>query len=194
MNIYEKVQLIKTEILKAGLKKTGLNKFSNFSYFELADFLPKIIELCDKNKVCTFVSFDNEKSTLVVVNSEKSDERIEITSPMRSLELKGCNEIQALGGVETYNRRYLYMSLFDITENDMFDSVAGREKNENPKKIEELPKEEKMTAEQEAWLKEHNADFGKMLAYDSKTYKTNYITKKTADKKIEMVQKEGKWK
>lgn len=58
-------------------------------------------------------------------------------------------------------------------------------------KIEEV-KEEKMTAEQEAWLKEHNADFGKMLAYDSKTYKTNYITKKTADKKIEMVQKEGK--
>ena len=53
MNIYEKVQLIKTEILKAGLKKTGLNKFSNFSYFELSDFLPKIIELCEKNKVCT---------------------------------------------------------------------------------------------------------------------------------------------
>lgn len=58
-------------------------------------------------------------------------------------------------------------------------------------KIEEV-KEEKMTAEQEVWLKEHNADFGKMLAYDSKTYKTNYITKKTADKKIEMVQKEAK--
>lgn len=186
MNIYEKVQLIKTEILKAGLKKTGLNKFSNFSYFELADFLPKIIELCEKNKVCTFVSFDNEKSTLTVVNSEKADERIEITSPMRSLELKGCNEIQALGGVETYNRRYLYMSLFDITENDMFDSVAGTEKNEKPK-IQELPKEEKMTIEQECWLKENGADFNKMLDYDKKTYKTTYITKKTADKKIEML-------
>lgn len=191
MNIYEKVQLIKTEILKAGLKKTGLNKFSNFSYFELSDFLPKIIELCEKNKVCTFVSFDNEKSTLTVVNSEKADERIEITSPMRSLELKGCNEIQALGGVETYNRRYLYMALFDITENDMFDSVAGTEKNENPKN-QELPKEEKMTAEQEAWLKEHNADFSKMLDYDKKTYKTNYITKKTADKVIEKITKDKK--
>ena len=186
MNIYEKVQLIKTEILKAGLKKTGLNKFSNFSYFELADFLPKIIELCEKNKVCTYVSFDNEKSTLTVVNSEKADERIEITSPMRHLELKGCNEIQALGGVETYNRRYLYMSLFDITENDMFDSVAGTEKNEKSK-IQELPKEERMTDEQEFWLKEHGADFNKMLDYDKKTYKTTYITKKTADKKIEML-------
>ena len=42
-----------------------------------------------------------------------------------------------------------------------------------------------MTAEQEAWLKEHNADFNKMLNYDKKVYKTTYITKKTADKVIE---------
>ena len=49
-----------------------------------------------------------------------------------------------------------------------------------------------MTAEQEAWLKEHNVDFGKMLAYDSKTYKTNYITKKTADKVIEKITKDNK--
>lgn len=58
-------------------------------------------------------------------------------------------------------------------------------------KIEEV-KEEKMTDEQEVWLKEHNADFGKMLAYDSKTYKTNYITKKTADKVIEKITKDNK--
>lgn len=185
-NIYEKVQLIKTEILKAGLKKTGLNKFSNFSYFELADFLPKIIELCEKNKVCTYVSFDNEKSTLVVVNSEKSEERIEISSPMRNLELKGCNEIQALGGVETYSRRYLYMALFDITENDMFDSIAGTEKNEKQKEIE---KPEKMTSEQEVWLKENGADLNKTLAYDKKVYKTDYITKKSADKVIDELKK-----
>lgn len=58
-------------------------------------------------------------------------------------------------------------------------------------KIEEV-KEEKMTAEQEAWLKEHNADFGKMLNYDKKTYKTTYITKKTADKVIEKITKDNK--
>lgn len=185
-NIYEKIQLIKTEILKAGLKKTGLNKFSNFSYFELSDFLPKIIELCEKNKVCTFVSFDNEKSMLVAVNSEKSDERIEITSPMRNLELKGCNDIQALGGVETYNRRYLYMSLFDITENDMFDSVAGTEKNEKPKEVE---KPKKMTPEQEAWLKEHGADLTKTLEYDKRVYKVDYITETSANKAIDAINK-----
>jgi len=59
-------------------------------------------------------------------------------------------------------------------------------------KIEELPKEERMTDEQEFWLKEHGADFNKMLDYDKKTYKTTYITKKTADKVIDKITKDNK--
>jgi len=184
-NIYEKVQEIKSELLKKGLKKTGLNKFSNFQYFELSDFLPTIIELCKQHKVCTYVSFDNEKAFLTAINSEKIDEKIEISSPMRSLELKGCNEIQALGGVETYNRRYMYMALFDITENDMFDAVAGTEAN-NKKEVKQL---ERMTDEQEVWLKENGADFPKMIEYAKKNYKVDYITKDMANKKIEAMKK-----
>jgi hypothetical protein len=48
---------------------------------------------------------------------------------MRNLDLKGCNEIQALGGIETYQRRYLYMLAFDFVESDLFDSIAGSDKN-----------------------------------------------------------------
>ena len=47
---------------------------------------------------------------------------------MRDLELKGANAIQALGGVQTYLRRYLYMNAFDIVEADMFDSVDFEKK------------------------------------------------------------------
>ena len=54
---------------------------------------------------------------------------------MEDLELKGCNKVQALGGVETYLRRYLYMSAFDIIENDMFDAV---ENNNNKKEVEKV--------------------------------------------------------
>lgn len=53
---------------------------------------------------------------------------------MEELELKGCNKIQALGGTETYQRRYLYMAAFDIIEADLFDKTSGSEENE-PKKI-----------------------------------------------------------
>lgn len=79
------------------------------------------------------------------------------------------------------------LGLYIYAGEDLPENVS--EKTET--KIEEV-KEEKMTAEQEVWLKEHNADFSKMLDYDKKTYKTNYITKKTADKVIEKITKDKK--
>lgn len=42
---------------------------------------------------------------------------------MRTLELKGANAVQLLGGVETYQRRYLYMTVLDIVEADQFDGM-----------------------------------------------------------------------
>lgn len=128
MNIYEKLQSIKMGILEANLKKTGLNKFSGYSYFELSDIIPTIVKLCHEHKVFTQVNFNNEMAELSAINIEKPDEIVTISSPMRSLSLKGCNEIQSLGGVETYSRRYMYMALFDITENDMFDCLEKQEK------------------------------------------------------------------
>lgn len=127
MNIYEKIQLIKKELLEANLKKTGENKFAGFKYYELADFLPTIINLCNEHKVFTRVSFNNEEATLEVRNIEEPSEVIVYTSPMEQLELKGCNKVQALGGTETYNRRYLYQACFDIIENDMFDGTSSIE-------------------------------------------------------------------
>lgn len=141
MNIYEKIQKVKKGLLETNLKKSGENKYAGFKYYELADFLPTLISLCEENKLYTKVTFDNEVAKLIIKNAEKSDEIEEYTSPMRDLELKGCNKIQALGGVETYQRRYLYMSAFDIVENDMFDGINGKEDKSNKKiKKEEIEK------------------------------------------------------
>ena len=98
-----------------------------------------------------------------IINSDKPEEVEEYTSPMRDLELKGCNKIQALGGVETYSRRYLYMSAFDIIENDMFDVTSGKE-NEK--------KELKATPEQVKFLA--NVYKGDLL---TKLLESNKITK-----------------
>ena len=123
MNIFEKMQVAKLKILTSNLKKSGQNKFAGYTYYELADLIPTIIQVCNETKLFTQISFDNEKATLTIINSETPEEKLTYTSPMKDLELKGANEIQALGGVETYQRRYLYMAAFDIIENDMFDGV-----------------------------------------------------------------------
>lgn len=124
MNIYEKLQLVKQDVLHANPKKSGKNKFAGYDYYELSDILPVIIESCAKHKIMTFPSFTNDVATLTAVNAEAPEEKVTIESPMRDLDIKGANAIQSLGGIETYQRRYLYMSLFDITENDMFDATT----------------------------------------------------------------------
>lgn len=129
MNIYEKMQKAKVELQKKDLKKTGENKFSNYKYYELGDFMPAINEICEKIGLFTQVNFEPEFATLTIINTEKTDERLEYMSQMVKTTLKGCNEIQALGGIQTYQRRYLYMNAFEISENDYY--VDGQDNTEN---------------------------------------------------------------
>ena len=135
MSIYKKIQIVKRRLLEANLKKTGENKFAGFKYYELADFTPTIIQLCNEVGLFTKITFTNEIATLKIINSDKPEQIEEYTSPMRELQLKGCSDIQALGGIETYSRRYLYMSAFDIIENDMFDAVSNQSNQKESKKV-----------------------------------------------------------
>ena len=96
VNIYEKIQEVKKRLLEANIKKSGVNKFAGYNYYELADFTPFIINFCAELKLFTAVSFNKELATLTIVNAEKPEEKIEYTSPIEELELKGCNKVQAL--------------------------------------------------------------------------------------------------
>lgn len=121
LNIYQKIQKIKVEISNKKLKKTGENKYSGFKYYELQDFLPTIVILCDRYQLFTKFELVPDKAILTIVNAENDKESIEYTMPTADLELKGANKIQSIGGVQTYLRRYLYMNAFDIVESDTFD-------------------------------------------------------------------------
>ena len=131
MNIYEKIQKVKEEFLKKNIKKSGQNKFAGFSYYELSDITPVLVELCNTYKLFTAFRFTHEEAILEIVNIEEPKECQLYSSPMEELELKGCNKIQALGGTETYQRRYLYMAAFDIIENDLFDKTSNQEQKQD---------------------------------------------------------------
>lgn len=127
MNIYEKLQSMRVELQKKKIHKSGRNKFAGYDYFELSDILPHINQLQEKHKTCSFITFDREIAKLTILNSEKVDEKIEFTIPMATLSLKGANEVQNLGGCQTYSRRYLYLNAFEIVEHDYFDAIQGKE-------------------------------------------------------------------
>ena len=123
MGVHKKLMDARILLQQAPLKKSGHNKFAGYSYFELGDFLPTINQIFSRVGLCGVVSFDKELATLTITDTEDSTE-IKLTSPMADANLKGCHPIQNLGAVETYTRRYLWVSAMEIVEHDALDSSA----------------------------------------------------------------------
>jgi hypothetical protein len=123
MGVHKKLMEARILLQHAPLKKSGHNKFAGYSYFELGDFLPTINSIFYKTGLCGVVSFGKELATLTITDTEDGSE-IVLTSPMAEANLKGCHPIQNLGAVETYTRRYLWVSAMEIVEHDALDSSA----------------------------------------------------------------------
>lgn len=140
LNIYEKLAVAKKDFLNAPVKKSGVNRFAEYKYFELEDIVPVATAIFNNLGLVFIISFNNELATGRLVNTDKPEEVIVFTSPMRDLEVKGMNAVQALGGTETYQRRYLYMTCLDIVEADAFDATNGKPDPETGKAETPAPK------------------------------------------------------
>ena len=140
MSIYEKLMTIRVALQKMNLKKSGRNAYAGYDYYELADFLPYVMELELQNKICSIVTFDADNAILTLIDTEKPEQTIRFTSPMAEASLKGAHAIQNLGAVETYQRRYLYMVAYEIVEADILDKT--QRKDETPRG-QEPPKKQK---------------------------------------------------
>jgi hypothetical protein len=137
--VHKKLMAARVRLLHTKLQKTGLNKFAGYKYFELGDFLPEIQLIFHDLGLCGVVSYDASYATLSITDTDDGTV-IVIASPMAGAELKGAHPIQNLGAVETYQRRYLWMTAMEIVEHDAIDSST---KVEEPKAE---PKAEPKTA------------------------------------------------
>ena len=105
MNIFEKIQTVRVKLAEDGLKKGKKNEYAGYTYYELGDFLPRIMQLCSEQKIFPVVSFTAETATLTVYDCEKPEAKVEITTPMSTAQLRACHPVQNLGAVQTYLRR-----------------------------------------------------------------------------------------
>jgi len=128
MSVYQKLQTARVTLQEVEMKKSGSNKFAGYQYFELGDFLPFIQTIFKDIGLCGIVSFTSDIATLKIVDVE-SKEEIVFTSPMGSASLKGCHEVQNIGAVETYQRRYLWVTALEIVEHDALDAIVGEIEN-----------------------------------------------------------------
>ena len=131
MNVYQKLNLAREKFHSAEIKKSGHNKFANSYYFELADFVVPALKIFKEVGLTSVIRFETDIATMEIVNNEKPEDRIYITSPMSEASLKGCHPVQNLGAVETYVRRYLWVTALEIVEHDGLDSSAPIKVEEN---------------------------------------------------------------
>lgn len=123
--VYQKLNAARDDFHNRKLKKTGKNTFAGYSYFELGDFLIPALECFAAQGLCAIVSFTDDTASMRIVAIEDGSE-IVITSPMGSAALKGCHEVQNIGAVETYQRRYLWVAAMEIVEHDALDATMGK--------------------------------------------------------------------
>ncbi|GAA0070647.1 hypothetical protein UT300003_21710 [Clostridium sardiniense] len=123
-NIYQKIQQARVELQNRELKKTGYNKFANYKYFELGDFLPHINDVCLKIGLYTEFKFTPQQAWLYIRDIDNPEIFREWSTPVEIATLKGCSAIQNIGGTQSFSRRYLYMMAFEIAETDVIDGGA----------------------------------------------------------------------
>lgn len=136
--IFWKLSAARIMLQEQPLTKSGANKFAGYKYFELGDFLPAIQRIFNEVGLVDVISFTADTATLTLYDSDNG-QSIVFTSPMGSANLKGCHEVQNIGAVETYQRRYLYVTALAIVEADSLDAVTGNKDVEPPKKAEKKP-------------------------------------------------------
>jgi len=125
MNVYQKLNAARKKFHGIELKKSGHNKFAGYKYFELGDFIIPALGIFNEVGLTSVISFSKEYADMRIIDVEKPEDVITISSPMSTAALKGCHEVQNLGAVQTYLRRYLWVAALEIVEHDALDATTG---------------------------------------------------------------------
>jgi ERF superfamily len=134
MSVYAKLNAAREAFHALKLEKTGYNKHAGYKYFELGDFLIPALKVFKDNGLCAVVSFDKELASMTIRDAVgPGDGQIVITSPMGSAKLPGVQEVQNIGAVETYQRRYLWVAALEIVEHDALDATTGSDRKDPPR-------------------------------------------------------------
>jgi hypothetical protein len=121
-NIYQKLAEARNMLRLRNIKPTGKNQ-GRFEYYELEDILPAVTEICEKVGILPVMNYFSDRAVLTIYDTD-SDRTITLESPMSTAKLAGCHEVQNLGAVQTYEKRYLYMHAFDVAESDVLDGTV----------------------------------------------------------------------
>ena len=112
------------------IKKEGNNSYSKYDYFTPSQVSELVTKACQATGLLTMYSLENTEfgyeGHLAVLDTE-SGETLSFTMATAMPEITATNAAQKLGGMATFNERYLKMSVFEIVDNNLdFDAQDNR--------------------------------------------------------------------
>lgn len=142
MDIYQKIQELRYRMSLLPLKKTGYNKALNYYYFELANFLGEATKLMKEMGMCPIfcIGYDSNGVEIATLTVYSGAERVTFSTP--TADVPRLEGIFGLGAKHTYCKRYLYVNLLDLTEQDVAEmtnegkEAKVEEKKATPKQVE----------------------------------------------------------
>ena len=143
MNVFAKLLAVRSEFNEAGAKKTGRNIHAEFMYFELADIVPIAEELFAKYRLLMVPTFGEHTAEAHIVNVDDPSQTLIFSIPLQFIAEPGkfrMNEVQGVGAVVTYYRRYLYMTVLDLVESDGIDNQKPKADGDAPAPAPAAPK------------------------------------------------------
>lgn len=146
LTLFAKIAQARKRFAELGIKPTGEGGGGRFKYFDLEDILPAATPINAEIGILPVCSFTSDLATLTVYDTETGAE-LKLTSPMSTAKLSGCHDVQNLGAVETYIKRYLYQNLYDVVNNDQLDGSDDIGKPNKPPKKQSAPPKGQTTPE-----------------------------------------------
>ena len=105
-----------------------------------------------------------EFAHLKVINLDDEDDTIELAKETANVQLQAAQPIQNLGGKTTYMKRYMYMDLLEINENDKVEEETGK-----PIKVETKTTTRKTTKKPAVSTVSATSEVAKPVTYEEKT-------------------------
>ena len=138
MNLNQAIIKSRVELQDSTIKKTGKNKHAGFSYFELKDFLPTLNVIMSNNDLNDRYTIEDGNATLYIIKGEESNKYsmpfTMFDTPLANSGKKMMQDIQYLGALNTYYKRYLYLNAFGITDGEI---IEGIDNNDIPQQTDE---------------------------------------------------------
>jgi len=141
--IMRKLQKLRDDI--KGIKAEGHNSFNNFDYIQLKDILQIVTPMMTEYHLATHHKLYEQPPKIDLVDTETGYSVSFGNNSSVSPEGKNTNQkLQSLGSSETYIRRYIYLQIFDLYDDDQ-DSTFGKEKQQKKKTMKPFQKQEQVT-------------------------------------------------